>query len=115
MHASGNTKFYLYEISCFKVEEIPYFAVVSEAPNLMLLACQPSITSNWGPDSLLYFVEEAFRLSQLRKVDTDILKKHPALGTFLPAIVNDYLSGHLKREDSNPRELDYTWVNKPRV
>lgn len=107
-------KFYLYEISYFKVEEIPYFAVVSEAPNLMLLACQPNITSNWGPDSLLYFVEEAFRLSRLRKVDTDMIKKDPALGTFLPAIANDYLPGTLNRRASHPRELDYTWVNKER-
>lgn len=86
----------------------------SEAPNALLLTVQPNLTTNWHQESLLGFVEEAFRLSKLRLVDTDLIKKDLGLATYLPAIANDYLPGSLNRDPSNPRELDYTWVNKPR-
>lgn len=86
----------------------------AEAPNLMLLACQPTLRE-WTTSDLLSFVTEAFELSKIRKVNTDMVKKDQGLSTFLPAIANDYLPNIINRDPNHPRELDYTWVNKPRT
>lgn len=86
----------------------------AEAPNLLLLTGQPSIR-DWSSESLLAFVNEAFALTHIRKVNTDMVKQDPGLSTFLPAIANDYLPNLINRVPSHPRELDYTWVNKPRT